>query len=59
MTKIEQIIIYEMNKQADAVLSNGYIVPIDYINAENEYKKMFENPEKYNLCDIIKFDRKR
>ena len=56
--EIEQINIYEIDRKAEAILSSGYIVPMCYISAENEYKRMFENPEKYDLCDIIKLNRK-
>ena len=58
MTSIDQIYIFEMDREADAVLSNGYTVSMNYVSAENEFTKMFNNPEKYDTCDIIKLNRR-
>ena len=56
---INEIYIYEMEQRAEAVLSNGSIVSMDYLKAEREFTRMFEDPEKYDLCDIFKFNIKR
>lgn len=56
---IDEIYIYEQERKAEAVLSNGSVVSMDYLRAEKEFTKMFESPNKYDLCDIFKFNIKR
>ena len=55
---INEIYIYEQDRIAEAVLSNGSVVSMDYLTAEREFSKMFHNPEKYDLCDIFKYNRR-
>ena len=59
MTEVKQITTLKKNRQANAkLLDRRTYARWKYASMEIQYKKMFENPERYDLCDIIKFNRR-